>query len=327
MGPSPTTGLLGDVMLGRAVGVEREAEPEASWSDEVLELTRACDLVIANLECCLSERGDPTSLIRRKPFFFRGPPQMVRALTVLGNVAVSLANNHALDFGDGALLDTLEILGGAGIPLAGAGPDEAQARRGATLAAPAQVGLLAISDHPSEYAASADRPGIAYADLSRGVPPWIGDELARLREACEFVVAFCHWGPNMTTEPAHWQRGVAAELQELGADLVAGHSAHVFHGVGCGDRGPLLYDLGDALDDYAVDADRRNDLGMLAIWRPGTERELELVGLKLEYCRTELARGRDAEWIAGRLERACPPLGTTVERLGEQRFAVAPAGG
>jgi hypothetical protein len=131
----------------------------------------------------------------------------------------------------------------------------------------------------------------------------------------------------MTTEPESWQRRAAGELQEAGADLVAGHSAHVFHGAGWGRRGPLLYDLGDALDDYAVDAGLRNDLGVLAIWRPGDpEAELELTGLALEYCRTRLAAGEDADWIDHRLAQACEPLGTRVERIAEQRFRVAPAG-
>jgi poly-gamma-glutamate capsule biosynthesis protein CapA/YwtB (metallophosphatase superfamily) len=311
-------------MLGRAVGEELDSDPERAWSDDVVELTRACDLVIANLECCLSDRGRPTSLLAGKPFFFRGPPQMVRALTALGNVAVGLANNHALDFGTKALLDTLAILRDAGIPVAGAGRDQAQARRGVVTEG---VGLLSISDHPVEFAASERGPGIAHADLARGVPGWVAEELARLREECDFVVAFPHWGPNMTTEPAPWQLRVAAELQDLGADLVAGHSAHVFHGVGWGRRGPLLYDLGDALDDYAVDAQRRNDLGILAIWRPGMAPEVELVGLELEFCRTRLARGAEADWIAARLDAACHDLGTRIERTGEQRFAVAPAGG
>ena len=310
-------------MLGRAVGERLAGNPEDAWSDELVELTRSCDLVVANLECCLSERGRPTSLIPGKPFFFRGPPQMVRAVTALGNVVVSLANNHALDYGTEALLDTLEILENAGISAAGAAGDADRARRGTVLD---QVGLLSVSDHPSEFAASDSRPGIAYADLSRGVPEWARRELASLRAECELVIAFPHWGPNMTTAPARWQRRVAARLQELGADLVAGHSAHVFHGVAWGERGPLLYDLGDALDDYAVDAERRNDLGVLALWRPGSALELELVGLKLDFCRTDLACGREADWIAARLDRACGDLGTVVERIDEQRFTVRPVG-
>jgi hypothetical protein len=89
----------------------------------------------------------------------------------------------------------------------------------------------------------------------------------------------------------------------------------------------VLYDLGDALDDYAIDDELRNDLGVLARWRPGGEPEVELVGLRLDFCRTELATGADADWIARRLERACDELGTSVRRVDEARFALAAAQG
>ena len=321
---SPTIALLGDVMLGRSVGEELAAQPERGWSPELVEIARSCDLVIANLECCLSSRGRPTTLIPGKPFFFRGPPPMAAALTALGeNVAAGLANNHALDFGPEALLDTLQTARDAEIPIAGAGADRSRARRGAAIpAANLTVGLLALSDHPTEFAATPDRPGIAHADLRHAMPDWIADEMARLRASCDRVIAFPHWGPNMTREPAPWQRRRAAELQELGADLVAGHSAHVFHGTEWTERGPLLYDLGEALDDYAVDPEMRNDLGLLALWRPESEPQLELVGLRLRFCHTELARGTDADWIASRLDAACRELGTSVERIEEQRYAV-----
>ena len=129
----------------------------------------------------------------------------------------------------------------------------------------------------------------------------------------------------MTTQPAGWQRRAAEQLQEAGADLVAGHSAHVFHAAGWGRRGPLVFDLGDALDDYAVDRRLRNDLGLIALWRPGDpEAELELVGLALDFCHTRLAVGEEAEWIARRLARACAALGTVVERTAEQRFRATP---
>jgi poly-gamma-glutamate synthesis protein (capsule biosynthesis protein) len=149
--------------------------------------------------------------------------------------------------------------------------------------------------------------------------------LASLRERCDRIIAFPHWGPNMVAEPAPWQLSRASELQEAGAVLVAGHSAHVFHGVGWSPAGPVLTDLGDALDDYRVDPVLRNDLGVLAIWRPGeNEEELELVGLKLEFCHTGVAREMDAEWIAARLNSACAELGTRVERVAEYRFRIRP---
>jgi poly-gamma-glutamate synthesis protein (capsule biosynthesis protein) len=52
------------------------------------------------------------------------------------------------------------------------------------------------------------------------------------------------------------------------------------------------------------------------------EASLELVGLALDYCYTRLATGAEADWIASRLEKACAELGTSVERVGEERFRV-----
>jgi poly-gamma-glutamate capsule biosynthesis protein CapA/YwtB (metallophosphatase superfamily) len=321
---SATIGLLGDVMLGRMVARRlAEEPPERVWSDEVVELCRSCDAVLCNLECCVSERGRRTERIAGKPFFFRAPPAAAGALAAVGTTAVSLANNHALDYEERALADTVEHLSEAGVSAAGAGASVERARRGAVIAAgDSSVGVLAITDHPREYAARSDAPGVAFADLRAGLPDWIPIELARLRAEADLVVAFPHWGPNMAAEPARWQRKRARQLVAAGADLVAGHSAHVFHGVEWVDGRPVLYDLGDALDDYRIDRVLRNDLGILALWRPGADPGLELVGLHLGFCETTLARGADADWIARRLERACAAFGTPVERVREQRFEV-----
>ena len=326
MASGPAIGLLGDVMLGRGVAERLAAEPpEAVWTRELRAACAGCDLLVVNLECCVSGRGAPTDRIPAKKFFFRAPPAGVEALAALGTTVAGLANNHALDFGPEALEDTLAHLERAGIAATGAGLDAAAARRGTVVeAAGVRVGVLAVSDHPREFAATPKAPGIAWAELRRGVPGWLVDEIAALRSDADLVLVFPHWGPNMTVRPAAWQRTRSRELLAAGAHVVAGHSAHVFHGVGRPSQGLVLYDLGDALDDYAVDGRLRNDLGVLAIWRPGREpeSELELVGLHLDYCRTGLAHGADADWIAERLQSACAELGTAVERMDESRFAV-----
>ena len=311
-------------MLGRLVG-ERLAdeEPEGVWSRPLLDLLAECDAVVCNLECCISDRGRRTQAIPGKPFFFRAPPRAVDALTAAHVRIAGLANNHALDFGPDALTDTLNHLGRARLEAVGAGPDEQNARRGVIVEAGGRrVGVVALSDHPREYAASADSPGIAYAGLSGGTPDWVRDELARLRERADLLIAFPHWGPNMTVRPSPVQRSCASELVEAGADMVVGHSAHVFHGIERPDKGLFLYDLGGALDDYAVDPGLRNDLGLLALWRPWGAPDLELVALKLEFCHTELAEGSDADWVHSRLQQACGELGSRVERTAVQRFAV-----
>ena len=318
-------GLLGDVMLGRMVAAALERQsPETLWAPELRELAGSLALVICNLECCISSRGRPTQLIEGKPFFFRGPPAAVDALKAMNIRAVGLANNHALDFGEQALEDTLELLHAAGIATAGAGLGPDAALSAAVVSADGmRVGLIAVTDHPVEYAAAPGRWGVALANMRDGPPSWLLERVAAARERCDVLIVFPHWGPNMTASPARWQRRAAQSLRVAGAHLLAGHSAHVFHGVGW-NGGPVLFDLGDVLDDYRVDRQLRNDLGVLAIWRPYAEQQLELVGLRLEYCHTRLADGADADWIAGRLKRACSRLGTAVARAAEQRFTLTP---
>ncbi len=131
-------GLLGDVMLGRRVGEALLSGVEAAelWDPQLRELARSLDLVICNLECCLSVRGAPTTLIADKPFFFRGPPQAVGALEAIGAGVVGLANNHLLDFGADAGADTVALLAAHGIGTAGAGMDVAAARAPAVVEGP-----------------------------------------------------------------------------------------------------------------------------------------------------------------------------------------------
>jgi poly-gamma-glutamate synthesis protein (capsule biosynthesis protein) len=315
--------LAGDTMLGRGVAERLRLEPPSSlFAPELLEAVREADLFVLNLECCISTRGEPWP-DPLKPFFFRAPPAAADALALLGVSCVTLANNHALDFGPQALLDTLAHLEGAGIPWVGAGDGEEAARRPAVLTGPGgfRLAVVGVTDHPREYAAGAGRPGVAFADLRSGPPRWLLDAIGAAD--ADAVLVTPHWGPNMATEPEPQVRAGAAALLRAGATLVAGHSAHVFQGI----EGRVLYDLGDFVDDYRVDPRLRNDLGLLFLVTLDERgpRRLEALPLRLDYCRTRLADGEDAAWIRRRFSQACRAYGT---RVGEQdgRLVVSWAG-
>ena len=308
-----TVALAGDTMLGRGVADRlSESPPAGLFGPDVVAFAREADLVIANLECCISDRGTPWP-DPAKPFFFRAPPAAVEALSDLGVDCVTMANNHALDFGEVALLDTLEHLGRAGIDVVGAGRDVEEARRPTVLAAHGlRLAVVGLTDHPADFAAGRG-PGVAFADLRRGVPDWV---VATVRGAdADGVLVTPHWGPNMTPRPVPHVRRAAEELVDAGATLVAGHSAHVFHGVS--ER--VLFDLGDLVDDYAVDPMLRNDLGLL--WRVTFDRggpgRLEALPIRLDYCFTDRAVGEDRAWIARRFQAACIELGTSVRDDGD----------
>jgi poly-gamma-glutamate capsule biosynthesis protein CapA/YwtB (metallophosphatase superfamily) len=313
--------LAGDTMLGRrvAVAIERGVKPPVA--DEVVAVAAEADLFVLNLECCISDRGerwpDPD-----KPFFFRAPPPAAELLAGIGVDCVTLANNHALDYGPQALLDTLDHLREAGVGWVGAGPDVAAAREPRVLEARGlRLAVLAASDHPVAYAAAEDRCGIAYADLrTRPAGGWLVDAVSAARHDADAVLVLPHWGPNMTARPPRYIRRAAGSLLDAGATLVAGHSAHVVHGAGPG----VLYDLGDFVDDYAVHPKLRNDLGLLFLVELDARgpRSLEAVPLKLDYCHTRLATGDDAAWIRRRFIDACAELGTTAVDRGDRVVGV-----
>ena len=187
-------------MLGRGVAERLVADPAAPlFAPEVAERVASADAFVLNLECCISERGsrfpEPG-----KPFFFRAPPAAAWRLAELGVDAVTLANNHTLDYGVDALLDTLAHLQAAGIAAVGAGTSEEMARAHRLLrCGELNVRLLSFSDHPANYAAGLDSPGIAFADLSTGLPAWVQDAMDA--GDGDALVVTPHWGPNMVTEP------------------------------------------------------------------------------------------------------------------------------
>jgi poly-gamma-glutamate capsule biosynthesis protein CapA/YwtB (metallophosphatase superfamily) len=313
--------LAGDTMLGRQCAEALATRPPRSLvADEVIAVAREADLFVLNLECCISERGErwPNP---RKPFFFRAPPAATETLRALGVDCVTLANNHALDFGEEALLDTFAHLEAAGIKWVGAGPTLERARASRIVeAGDFRLAVIGVSDHPEEFAAGPDSPGIAYADLRRDpAPEWLVGTIRAATTEADAVLVTPHWGPNMTPAPVRHVRRSAPKLLDAGATLVAGHSAHVFQGV----AGRILYDLGDFLDDYAVDPRLRNDLGLLflvTLDERGRAR-LEAVPLELEYCHTRLATGDEAAWVSRRFTAACADLGTEVREEGGRLVA------
>lgn len=308
-----TLAIAGDTMLGRGVAdrLQAGAPPESLFDPDLVRIVRDADLFILNLECCVSDRGQPWP-DPHKPFFFRAPPIAVQALTHLGVSCVTLANNHALDFGADALADTLGHLASAGIACVGAGRDVRAARAPAILhAGGLRFGVIGFTDHPAAFGASLDRPGVAFADLRAGPPGWLAALIRATRPSVDALVVTPHWGPNMAAAPVSHVRRTAPALLDAGATLVAGHSAHVVHGVTPG----VLYDVGDFIDDYAVDPVMRNDIGLLFLVSIDEDGPigLEAIPLRLDFAHTGLADGADAAWIARRFIDASRALGTEVE--------------
>jgi len=318
-----TLGFTGDVMLGRNVSERQGTRAvDAVW-DGVLSRLRALDALFVNLECALSTRGRPWQRTRRS-FHFRADPEWaVPALEAAGVDWATLANNHLLDFEEPALLDTLDALSTADIAHSGAGRDERAAWAPTTVTIEdCSVAFVSATDNTPEYAAGPDSPGVARTTLDdpterATLTTAVGDALAT---DPDLLVASLHWGPNMTTEVFDHHREVGHWLLDRGVDIVHGHSAHVFKAVEVADDGLLMYDCGDFVDDYAVDAALRNDrsfLFELTVSDDGGLRELRLVPVEIHNCAVHLARDGVAQWCRDAMCQRSRDFGTEFERDGE----------
>lgn len=316
---------LGDVMLARGVSeVLATSEPASLWGD-CLPVLAGADLRLANLECCVSDRGRPFQPPR--VFHFRAIPKALDVLRAAEIDVVTLANNHTLDYEVEALLDTLDRLDRAGITRVGAGRDVEEAMRPAALdAVGRKVAFIGFTDNFPEYAAGAERPGTFHIATEGGDPGVLIDKVSEARRTgADLVVVTGHCGPNMVTRPPKLRRAFVREVMDAGADLWFGHSAHIFQGVEFYEGKPVIHDGGDFLDDYAVDPVLRNDRSLLwrVVWEGG-EVSVEGFPVQLKFALTGLAKGEEFDWVEQRLTELCAEMGTAVEREGE-RLRIEPA--
>ena len=314
--------MVGDVMLGRLVNeVLRERPADHPWGDTI-EVFRTADWRVCNLECVLSDRVVPA--FPEKAFHFRSDARNVEVLKAAGIDAISLANNHVLDFGEEALLDTLQLLDRAGIGHAGAGRDLAEASRPSVGgAAGFGVGLLACTDYPPEWAAQERRPGVFHvpAELeSAPVQERLLPAVTQARERVDLLIVSLHWGPNWGYEPPPEHRPLARALVEAGADVVFGHSGHIFRGVEVHRGRPIIYCAGNFVDDYAVDPVERNDQSFIFLLEADgrTLRRLRLRPTMIAGFQAQLAQGFDAAVILRTMEDLCTALGTRLELRGSE---------
>ncbi|MFB9812058.1 CapA family protein [Haloarcula sebkhae] len=316
-------GFVGDVMLGRSVDERWHDDsdgPTAVWGS-MLGRLQSLDGLVTNLECCVSDRGEPRP---GRTFHFRASPEWaVAALDRAGVSCAGLANNHLLDFGPVALTDTPAHLADAGIASAGAGVDRERAFEPAVVdIADLSVAVVAVTDQSPSYAADGDSPGTAYAPLDPNHPLTrrrVGDALAAARDADpDLLVVTVHWGPNWVTEPSETQQAFARWLVDNGADVVHGHSAHVVQGIEVYRGRPIMYDTGNFVDDYAIKDGYHNDRSFLFELHieDGRLAALELTPVENAYTQVRYADDAVAEWLRKTVRERSRPFGTTIERDG-----------
>jgi poly-gamma-glutamate synthesis protein (capsule biosynthesis protein) len=310
---------VGDVMLGRGVDEALATmTPPQVWGD-TLPLLHAADVRLCNLECVLTRHSQPWGAQPGqswKMFHFRGDPAHVACLEAAGIQMVSLANNHVLDYQREGLREMLTVLDAHHIAHAGAGPDLDAARRSALWTGNGKrIAMLALTDNEAQWAATPENGGVWYAPLDEieDADADLRAVLTQLGHAADLRIVSAHWGGNAGYRPPEEHRRLAHDWIEAGANLVFGHSSHVFRGVELYRGAAILYGAGDFLDDYAVDLVERNDEAMafqLEYSEPLRLERVRMLPCLISGCRVHRARGAQAQRIAWRMMELCEEFGT-----------------
>lgn len=244
-----TLGFAGDINFDEEWSTTRYMDRQENGlldciAPELVKMMNEFDIFMINNEFTYSTRGEKED----KSYTFRADPSRVDNLKLLGTDIVLLANNHVFDYGEDALLDTLDTLDEAGIPYVGAGRDIEEASRPYVFEINGRRIAYVAASSAEYYSAR-----IATREAGAGVPGIFAcyDPTAFLKairdadENADFVVACVHWGLEYDNDYSDLQEELAEEIVDAGADAIIGTHTHCIQGVDFFGDVPVYYSLGN----------------------------------------------------------------------------------
>ena len=221
--------LVGDIMLNRGVEYMMKTEGNGDFRfpfSKIAKDLKKADILFGNLEGPISDKGIKVGSI----YSFRAEPEAIEGLTFAGFNLISLANNHAFDYGREALEDCLAKLSKAGIDYVGAGFNEGEAYGGRTPVIKeiegTKIGFLAYTNlGPESWKASEKNSGIAW--ISEKDFEKIKKDIENAKSQADILIVSLHAGEEYAAEPTQFQIEFSKVAIDAGADLVIGHHPHV----------------------------------------------------------------------------------------------------
>lgn len=288
-----TVTLAGDTTLGSTDDLrkrddcfERVAEEKGyGWFFSGLEsLFATDDMTLVNFEGTLTEETEK----KEKKFNFKGPAEYTDILTLGSVEAVTVANNHTLDYGTKGRDDTIANLENAGITVSGNGQLGVFEKNGV------KVGMTGYC--------------FPYKDGKKD----ISKDVKALREmGCQIVIASFHWGSEYREDFTGEQRSIGRAAIKAGADIVVGHHPHIVQGIESYNDSYILYSVGNLVFGGNVDPDDRDAYAARVTFTVHEDRaeapEVVIVPLRLtalsdgtDY-RPVIAEGEEADRIVNRI--------------------------
>ncbi|MDP2664981.1 MAG: CapA family protein [bacterium] len=233
--------FAGDIMLDRGVEFYVK-ENGGDWKFPFLKIAgflKGADLVFGNLESVISDKGEKQGSI----YSFRADPQSMEGLVSAGFDVVSVANNHSMDYGAEAFLDSIQRLKDANITPVGFNHEPVIVEVQGT-----KIGFLAYTEQGSPLWDNPQAPAsVTWMDGSR--LSQLMEEVEAAKLAADIVVVSFHFGDEYQTKPNATQELLSKTAISAGANLVIGHHPHIVQSVEQYQTGWIAYSLGNFVFD------------------------------------------------------------------------------
>lgn len=293
--PSVVLAAAGDVVFDRGVRTAISAHG-ADWPLSAVTSTFAgADIGFVNLETALTTGGER---FPGKGIWFRSDPTFAGRLHDAGINVVSLANNHALDYGREAFAATLDVLYAAGVAVSGGGRDAQEARRPAVVRQNGiTVAFLSYSELAPIYWSYTTRQTFMAGPASPGIPGWNVDrilsDIRRIKSMCHHVIVSFHWGDEYARSPHERQVKLGRAAIDAGASVVLGHHPHVLQPMEVYRSGVIFYSLGNFVFDQKRLHTRDSLIVKLSLKADELD-AVQLIPVFIEDCRPQPLRGLEA---------------------------------
>ncbi len=220
--------------------------------EHVKEVFHKSDLTFGNLECTHSNldlQKDDLGSIQ-----MRGSPVQIPGLAEAGIDIVNVANNHTMQHGKEAFLDSIKNLEMNGIKHFGDNPEDHLVGKPAIVEKNGlKIAFLGYSLRPRQY--------FEYEPYyTEGTKEGILADIERVKPEADLIVISLHWGDEFIRRPSPMEIHLARQIIDSGADLIIGHHPHVLKGIEKYKKAYIVYSLGNFICDMAWDNSLTNSL-------------------------------------------------------------------
>jgi len=216
---------------------------DGAFSEGIQETMKDADIFMLNNEFCYTTSNSP---IGGKTYTFKAAPELVERLDEMGVDIVSIANNHAYDYGEQGFIDTMNTLKNANVPYVGGGENIQDARKNIVyfIINGIKIGYIAATQVERDLPILTQPATEDSAGVIRCFEPELVVEMVQeAKKNCDFVIVYPHWGTELVKEMQADQQALAYAFIDAGADAIVGGHPHCLQGVEYYKEVPIFYSL------------------------------------------------------------------------------------